>query len=225
MRAVGYCRVSTQEQMREGVSLDAQKERIRSWSKANGYELVEIYVDAGISGKRADNRPGLQRAITHACDEGCALVIYSLSRLARSTRDAITIAERLKKSGAALISLTEHLDTKSAAGKMVFRMLAVLSEFERDLVSERTTTALAHKRSQGKRVSRHIPYGWDLASDGTTLVENPIEQQVISIIQQCKQEGSSLRGIARELNQRGIRAKQGGRWSHQTILSILRRAA
>ena len=223
MRAVGYCRVSTQEQSKEGVSLDAQQDRIRAWSKANGYELVQIYVDAGISGKRADNRPGLQAALEEVCKESWALVVYSLSRLARSTKDAITIAERLSKSGAALISLTEHLDTKSAAGKMVFRMLAVLSEFERDLVSERTTTALAHKRRQGKRVSRYLPYGWDLAPDRTSLVENLLEQKVICVVRKCREDGWSLRGIARELDQRGVPAKHGGKWSHQTIVSILRR--
>lgn len=74
------------------------------------------------------------------------LVVYSLSRLARSTTDAIAISERLAKSGADLVSLSEWIDTTSASGKMVFRMLAVLAESERDLVSERTKTAMAHLR-------------------------------------------------------------------------------
>ena len=93
-RAIGYCRVSTQIQC-DGVSLDAQQERTKAWVTANQYDLGEIYVDAGISGKRADNRPGLQSALKDACDDGAALVVYSLSRLARSTKDAIGIAERL----------------------------------------------------------------------------------------------------------------------------------
>lgn len=69
-----------------------------------------------------------------------------MSRLARSTRDAITTSERLDKAGAALVSLSEKIDTTTAAGKMVFRMLAVLAEFERDQISERTTTAMQHKK-------------------------------------------------------------------------------
>jgi site-specific DNA recombinase len=161
-KALGYIRVSTSGQANDGVSLDAQAARIRVWCEANGYELTEIWSDAGISGRRADKRPGLQAALAAACENGGALVVYSLSRLARSTRDAIDIAERLHGAGADLVSLTERIDTTTAAGKMVFRMLAVLAEFERDLVSERTAAALAHKRRNGERVG-DIPYGWRLA--------------------------------------------------------------
>lgn len=225
MRAIGYCRVSTQAQSKDGVSLDAQQERIRAWATANGYELGEIHVDAGPSGKRADNRPGLQAALADVCKTGGALVVYSLSRLARSTKDAIGIAERLDKAGADLVSLTERIDTTTAAGKMVFRMLAVLSEFERDLIAERTTTALAHKRAMGERVSRHIPYGYDLAANGVSLVENPAEQTALASVRQLRADGWTLRAIAVELKARGIPAKQGGQWNHQSVASVLRRLA
>lgn len=97
-------------------------------------------------------------------------MVYSLSRLARSTKDAIAIAERLDKAGADLVSLSEKIDTTTAAGKMVFRMLAVLAEFERDLVSERTTAALAHKAGKGERIGE-VPFGWTLAADGVTLAQ------------------------------------------------------
>ena len=144
-RAVGYVRVSTELQAQEGISLDAQQAKIRAWCDANGYALIYIYVDAGLSGSRSDNRPGLQRALEAACRPNTALVVYSLSRLARSTKDAILLSERLAKGGADLVSLSERIDTTTAAGKMVFRMLAVLSEFERDLLSERTKTAIVYE--------------------------------------------------------------------------------
>ncbi len=223
MKAIGYCRVSTQSQLRDGVSLEAQQERIRAWAVANEYDLGEVYVDAGISGSRADNRPGLQAALKDACGDGSALVVYSLSRLARSTKDALHIAEKLDKGHADLVSLTERIDTTSAAGKLVFRILAVLSEFERDLISERTSTALAHKRALGERISRYLPYGWDLADDGVRLVKNGAEQEVISRIRERRETGWSLRAIAAELNNRGIPVKQGGHWNHQSIRGVLRR--
>ncbi len=138
MKAIGYCRVSTEGQAHDGVSLATQQARILAWCEANGYSLVELHVDAGLSGCRSDNRPGLQAALSVACRERAALIVYSLSRLARSTKDAISISDRLAKSGADLVSLSERLDTTSAAGKMIFRMLAVLAEFERDQVAERT---------------------------------------------------------------------------------------
>ena len=121
--------MSTGGQATEGVSLEAQMAKAQAWAAANGYEVGGIYSDAGISGKRTANRPGLQDALREVCAErGNVLIVYSLSRLARSTKDAIAIAERIEKAGADLVSLTERIDTTSAAGKMVFRMLAVLAE-------------------------------------------------------------------------------------------------
>ena len=112
MDAIGYIRVSTADQATNGLSLDAQRQRIERWCECNGYRLADLHTDAGISGKRADNRPALQRALADACKRrGTALVVYSLSRLARSTKDAIGIAERLDKAGADLVSLSERIDT------------------------------------------------------------------------------------------------------------------
>ncbi len=222
-QAIGYIRVSTAGQATDGVSLDAQKGRIRAWCDANGYALTDTFSDAGISGKRADNRPGLRRALDAACKQRAALVVYSLSRLARSTRDAIEIAERLDKAGADLVSLTEKIDTTTAAGKMVFRMLAVLAEFERDLVSERTTAALAFKKRNGERIGG-IPFGWELANDGTTLVAIESEQAIIAEIKAMRQAGKSYRAVADELTRRGVPTKKGGdRWAHQAVARIEKR--
>ena len=223
-RAIGYVRVSTAGQATDGVSIDAQTARIRQWCACNGYDLAETFTDAGISGKRADNRPGLRRALDAACKRRAALVVYSLSRLERSTRDAIEIAERLDKAGADLVSLTERIDTTTAAGKMVFRMLAVLAEFERDLVSERTTAALAHKRRNGERTGG-IPYGWRLESDGVTLVAIDSEQAIIADIRAMRRIGKSYRTIADELTRRGVPTKKGrGEWLHSAVLGIVKRS-
>ena len=223
LRAIGYVRVSTTVQATDGVSIDAQTTRIRAWCEANGYTLADTFTDAGISGKRADNRPGLRSALDTACKQRAALVIYSLSRLARSTRDAIDIAERLDKSGADLVSLTERIDTTTAAGKMVFRMLAVLAEFERDLVSERTTAALAHKAANGERIGE-VPYGWRIAPDGVRLISVESEQAGIRDILSLRRAGKSYRAIANELTKRRVPTKKGnGRWSHQAVASIAKR--
>ena len=224
MNAVGYTRVSTDGQATDGVSLEAQQVRIRAWCEANGYVLVNVHVDAGLSGCRADNRPGLQDALTSAARHKAALVVYSLSRLARSTKDAIAISERLARSGADLVSLSERIDTTTAAGKMVFRMLAVLAEFERDQVAERTKGALSHMRNQGKRISGKIPFGYDLAPDGKNLQLNPEEQNGLRLIQELQAKGLGRRRIAAQLMTRGVPTKTGSLWSPQTVASILRRA-
>ncbi len=219
--AIAYIRVSTEDQAAEGCSIDAQRAKLEAWCFANDYELLEVFTDAGLSGGRADNRPGLQAAIDTACKTGAALVVYSLSRLARSTRDTLLIGERLDKAGADLVSLSERIDTTSAAGRMVFRMLAVLAEFEKDQVSERTKMALAHKKSKSERVGT-IPYGFDLSADGVSLVKNESEQAVILQIQELRAAGESYRAIACELQKRGILTKGGkAEWNHNTIRSVV----
>jgi len=217
MKAIGYTRVSTAQQVDDGVSIDAQIARIRAWCAANGYDLVEVFTDAGLSGSRADNRPALQSAIEAACSEKAALVVYSLSRLARSTRDAINISERLDKAGADLVSLSEHLDTTSAAGKMVFRMMAVLAEFERDQVAERTSAAMRYKQSKNEYIGGGVPFGFSLHDDGVQLVEDPVEQETINLTRALRRQGWSYGSIADELQRRGYTSRRGGPFSAKAI--------
>ena len=204
--AIGYVRVSTDGQAQDGVSLDAQRAKIAAWCELNDYTLTAVHVDAGISGKNC-NRPGLQAALSD-CGKGNALVVYSLSRLSRSIRDTMDISDKLAKSGADLVSLSEKIDTTSAAGKMVFRLLAVMNEFERDQISERTKSALQHKKAQGERVGT-IQYGYRLADDGIALIEDENEQQVISAIHSMRDSGLSLRKIVVELERNGFVSRSG----------------
>lgn len=222
--AIGYVRVSTEEQAAEGVSLESQKARLAAWCEANGYTLGGLFIDAGLSGKRADNRPELQAALDAVCEARGVLVVYSLSRLARSTKDTIGIAERLDKHGADLVSLSERIDTTTAAGKMMFRMLAVLAEFERDQLAERTKAAMVHKKRNGERVGK-VPFGFDLAADGVSLTANAAEQAVLATIRDLRAAGESLRAIAAELNRRQVETKEGGAWKHSTIQRLVERAA
>jgi DNA invertase Pin-like site-specific DNA recombinase len=196
-----------------------QRTRAEAWAVANSYEVTAIFSDEGISGKKTSNRPGLARALDAVCQSRGALVVYSLSRLARSTRDALNISDRLTKAGADLVSLSEKIDTTSAAGKMVFRMLAVLAEFERDLISERTKSALALKKSRGQRVGQ-VPFGYDIDDDGVTLVPNKIEQTTLAEMRKMRSNGMTWRRIADELNARRRKSKSGSRWTLFTARKI-----
>lgn len=221
-KAVIYVRVSTARQAEEGISKDAQLSRAMAWCEAQGYSSIGVFKDNGVSGKRIGNRPGIQAALNEACKQKAALVVYSLSRLARSTKDALSIAERLDRAGADLVSLSEQIDTTSAAGKMVFRMLAVLAEFERDLVSERTAAALAHKRANGYKTGGRVPFGFDVDDKGR-LTENPEEQKTLGIIHSLRRKELTLRAIASDLSRRGINGKTGVPWSAKTVKAILDR--
>jgi DNA invertase Pin-like site-specific DNA recombinase len=153
------------------------------------------------------------------------LVVYSLSRLSRSTSHTIKLADDLARAGADLVSLTEAIDTSSAAGRMVFRMLATLAEFERDLIAERTRNALQTKKAKGERTGT-VPFGFDLAADGIALVPNPAQQEALTLIAELRREGLSLRDIADELTARKITTSKGKtKWTHTTIARIVDRAA
>jgi site-specific DNA recombinase len=223
MKAVGYIRVSTAGQAEDGVSLDAQRAKIQAWAEVNDAELVEVFCDEGISGTKG-SRPGLNQGLEYATEHGAALVVYSLSRLSRSTKDTLAIAERLDKAGADLVSMSERIDTTTAAGKMVFRMLAVLNEFERDQISERTKAALSFKKANGCKTGGYAPYGEDADNTGK-LKPNDIEQAVIDRILELRTRGWNFSQIARELNRLGYRTKTGKAWYPQTVKNVLKKAA
>lgn len=218
-QAIIYLRVSTTAQATDGVSLEAQEAKARAWCELNDYQVSGVFTDAGISGKSTDNREGLQNALD-SVSKGDALIVYSLSRLARSTKDTIEISEQLQAKGVDLVSLSEKIDTTTAAGKMVFRMLAVLSEFERDQTVERVTAALDHKKSKGERVGS-IPHGFNVALDGVKLIKDKAEQAMIALVKELRLQGLSLRKIASALLEKGFKNRVGNAFNAQSIKNIL----
>jgi len=219
-KAIGHIRVSTQKQADEGVSLDAQRAKIEAWCLTNDYELAGIHCDEGISGTKS-NRDGLLAAMAEV-GKGTALVVYSLSRLTRSTKDLLAFTEQLDHQGADLISLTEKIDTTTAAGKMVFRMLGVLNEFERDQVSERTKAALTHKK-ENNQVYNHTPFGYYRSDD--RLMWDKTEQRLIGYVQSKHRRGMSYSAIARLLNKENIPTKLGKQWQPMQVSRLINRAA
>lgn len=221
--AVAYCRVSTAEQAAEGVSLPAQRARLAAYCESRGLSLVAVHSDEGISGSKTSNRPGLQAALEQACELKAPLVVYSLSRLARSTRDAILLAERLDASGAGLVSLTEQIDTQSPMGRYFYSNIAAIGQLERDLIAERTRSALQHKRQKGEKTGGLAPFGFDATADGR-LVENPGEQEALAYLRRARSRGTGYLRLARALERRGIPTKSGrSKWHPQVVKQILDR--
>ena len=221
-QAIGYIRVSTDRQANEGVSLEAQEARISGWCTANGYELVQVFVDAGISGKRMDTRPELQKALA-SLKKGMALVSYSLSRVSRSSQDLITLGNKLRKKAVDLVSLSENMDTTTASGRAMFGMLAVMAELERELIAERTSSALQHKKATNQKYTNITPYGFE-AIEGR-LVQVQAEAAIVSEIQAARAGGTTLQSIADSLNGRGIPTKTGKQWQPATIHLLMKRTA
>lgn len=225
MVAMGSVRVSTGGQIEDGVSLGTQRKKIQAWAILHDEDEVVIYEDAGVSGSSMEQRPGLQQALREVCRRKGVLVVYALSRLACSTKDTLAISDTLAKSKAEMVSLPERIDTTSASGKMSFRMLAVLPEFERDQVSERTRAAMGHLRASGRRYSRFAPFGWGLDEDAGMLRSNSEEQAVIGRMVELREEGLSYREVADRLSAEGVPTKARlASWSAKSVWTAVRRA-
>jgi site-specific DNA recombinase len=223
MKGIGYVRVSTDEQAREGISLENQKAKITAYCELNDLDLVEIIEDAGKSGKDL-NREGIQSLLEKIKGRQIdAVIVYKLDRLSRRVKDTLTLMDLIEKKSVAFHSITERIDTKSAMGKFFLNIMASMNQWERDTISERTSDALQHKISKGERAGQ-IPYGWTLTEDGKTLVENPREQKAISLIYDLHDKGFSYRAICRELEAEHYEPI-GASWHHQTIKNILTKAA
>jgi DNA invertase Pin-like site-specific DNA recombinase len=215
MKAIGYIRVSTEEQAAHGVSLDAQRAKIEAYALTKDLELVGIIEDAGKSAKDL-RRPGVQKVLAMAKrKEVDAVIIVKLDRMFRSTVDALNTAKDFDRRGVALHSISESLDTQSAMGKFFFTLTAALAEMERGLVGERTRAALTRKREKGEKTGGDVPYGFDLV--GGKLTQNQEEQQTKARISRLRKSGLSFQKVANVLNADGIPTKRGGMWTSMQV--------
>lgn len=207
-RAVAYVRVSTEKQAEVGQSLEAQRAKVEAYASLYDLELVEVVVDAGVSAKTL-NRPGLVRALA-MLESGAvnALVVVKLDRLTRSVRDLGELVERYFAAGeSALLSVSEQIDTRSAAGRLVLNVLASVSQWEREAIGERTSVVMQHKASRGEYTGGRAPYGF--RSEGGHLVPVEAEQAVLSAARDAAAKGLSLRAIAKVLEARGLLTRAG----------------
>lgn len=232
--AIGYCRVSTSGQATKGASLELQETKIRAWAALHDFENVVIYHDDGISGKEIGNRQQLLAALEHADDvvnEGdAALVVYSLSRLTRSVRDAITIADDLRLSEIQFVSLHEQIDTTNAMGRAFFKIIATLGELERELIVERTVDALAHKRSKGEALG-NTPYGFrndnlgrriDADRPGMLVVEPAEIDGLRRMLVLAVNPNTTFAGIGRVLDDEGHAPRRGTNWDRGSVRKIVK---
>ncbi len=220
MKAVGYIRVSTEEQAREGISLEVQEDKVKKYADLHNLDLVEVIRDEGKSGKDL-NREGIQKVITLCKDRSVDhLVVYKMDRLTRRTLDLLTLVEEVfKPNRVQFHSISEKVDTSTAQGKFFLTITGAMAQMERDLISERTREALQYKISKGENVGSP-PLGF-LAED-KKLLRIDGEFKVVSYVKSLKRKKLSLRQIANRLNEQGVSTKRGGSWYAGTVRYILR---
>ena len=217
MKAIGYVRVSTDEQAKSGLGLEAQIAKIKAYAELFDIELTEIIMDEGISGKTLD-REGLQRAIKILKDKKAeGMVIAKLDRLTRNVADLGTLVSTVFDK-AELYSVSEQINTKNAAGRLVLNVLVSVAQWERETICERTKDALQAKKARGEKTGGNVPFGFNEVNG--KLIRNEEEQSIINEIKNLKNKGLSLRKIAEALNERGIATKNGKTWTAAQIQRI-----
>lgn len=182
-------------------------------------------MDAGASAKTLD-RPGLNQALgMMKAGKADALLVVKLDRLTRSVRDLGTLVEDWFSGGRwALLSVSENIDTRSAAGRLVLNVLASVAQWEREAIGERTSAALAYKRTQGQFTGGRAPYGHRVATDGDTLEPDPAEQAIIAAAREARAAGLTLRAVGQELARRGLVNRLGKVFGQAELCKMVRAA-
>lgn len=216
----GYIRVSTERQV-EGYSIEGQITQIEQYCQFNGYELVDIYADRGISGKSM-NRPELQRMLNDAKNGKLdCVMVYKTNRLARNTSDLLTIVEELHRQNVEFFSLSERMEVKNSTGKLMLQILASFSEFERNTILENIYNR-QHQRALEGYYQGNLPLGYNNIPDNKKeLMINQHEANIVKYIFESYAKGHGYRKIANALNHKGYVTKKGNPFSISAITYIL----
>ncbi|MDY5060702.1 MULTISPECIES: recombinase family protein [unclassified Staphylococcus] len=219
-RIGGYIRVSTEKQVM-GYSIEGQITQIEQYCQFNGYELVDIYADRGISGKSM-NRPELQRMLNDAKNGKLdCVMVYKTNRLARNTSDLLTIVEELHRQNVEFFSLSERMEVKNSTGKLMLQILASFSEFERNTILENIYTG-QHQRALEGYYQGNLPLGYNNIPDNKKeLMINQHEANIVKYIFESYAKGHGYRKIANALNHKGYVTKKGNAFSISAVTYIL----
>lgn len=217
-----YMRVSTEDQAKDGFSIHAQREKLSSYANINDWEIVDYYIDEGISAKNIKDRPDINRLINDV-KEGKInnVLVYKLDRLTRSVKDLISLIELFEQYNCTFSSVTEKLDTSNAVGRMFIKIIGIFAEFERENLAERVSFGYEQKTREGNYTNTNGVNGFDYIVGKGDLIVNEQEKEIVNRIFNMYLEGNSMLKIARILNQERVQTKRGGYWSQSTIKSIL----
>lgn len=205
MRAIGYTRVSTEEQGDSRAGLEAQEAVIREEIQRRGFELVDLRADIA-SGKSLRKRDRLAETLRDLHDGSAdVLVVAKLDRLSRSVLDFASIMETANAEGWAVAVLDLGVDTTTTNGKLIMHVMIALAQWEREMIGDRTRAALKAVTARGTKVGR---------KPGVT-------PDTLRLIRSLRATGASWQKIADALTTEGVPTSQGGRWHAATVRRLV----
>lgn len=204
MRAIGYCRVSTEEQGDSKAGLESQEATIRAEVEKRGWDLLDIRTDVA-SGKSLRKRDELGSALRDlAAGRADVLVVAKLDRLSRSVMDFASIMETAKSEGWSIRVLDLDVDMTTSMGELVANIMISLAQWERRVIGERTKAALVAVRARGTKLGR----------------KGNVDEETRRLIRVLRDNGKSWQGIADALAAEGVPTAQGGTWHGATVRKI-----
>ncbi|WGY04005.1 recombinase family protein [Nocardioides sp. QY071] len=215
MKVVGYIRVSTSEQARDGFSLDAQRAAIEAECARRGWELVDVLADEGYSGKR-DDRPALQQALSILRRKKArAIVVVRMDRLARSTQHLCEFILLSRRQKWGIVAMDFDFDTTTANGRLIARILASVAEWESEVNGERVREGMAEARAQREASGQPVTWGF----------KRQTPDLVVGRIVRARERGDSFNTIARRLQESQTPTPgNGARWYPSTVARIYKAA-
>lgn len=215
-----YTRVSTDDQAREGVSLDVQRLACGDLLKFMGLPVGTIYEDAGHSAKDL-HRPAAERLLAEV-DAGNlgGVIVYKLDRLTRSVIDLFELLKRFESTNTSLVSVREKIDTTSAMGRFFVGMIGLIAQWEREQISERVTAGMNHRRAQGGFIGGPVPSGLQVEGNpgSRELVLHPDHAPIVAEVWPRLLNGASLREVAAFLKESGVK----GQWTIRGVHALAR---
>lgn len=221
-KIVGYARVSSESQV-DNTSIGLQIEKINDYAKLHDLSVSKIFTDEGLSGSK-DDRPQYLAMMEYLTTNNDihAIVVLKADRVHRSARNLLNMIYELNEVDVSLVSITESfINTETSQGRLFITMMGGFSEFERDMINERTQSGRVKKGKSKKYAGGRVPYGYDLL-DSDTMVLNDHESIVVKKVYELRKEGKSLQKVADELNNNGTMNKKGKPWSKQAIDYMLK---
>lgn len=215
-----YCRVSTDEQAREGISLSEQQERLKAYCRAMGWnDEVRLYIDDGYSAKSTE-RPQLNQLMKKIqLGEISKVMVTKLDRMSRRLLDLLTLIDTFQEQQVSFISISESFDTNTPSGRLTLQVLGAVAEFERERIRERVFENMLYAAQQGKWLTQS-PYGYRLEDKVLTIYE-PEAEVVRKVYDYFVNKGQGFYSIAKQLNEQGIPSRKNKEWSIRSIKLML----